>query len=410
MTTAAAGLPLMGFAPDWTQAAEFDRSDLTENEDFWERVRSDYILKPDYINLESGYYNIIPQPTLKATQAKMDMVNREGSYYMRTVQWENKDRVADAVGRLVGSSGKNVILTRNTTESLDLVIQGFPWKQGDEALFAVQDYGAMQNMFGLVSKRYGVKLNKVSVPNHPLDDEVIVKLYEDAITPKTKLLMVCHMINITGHILPVRKICDMAHKHGVQVMVDGAHCVAHFEFDLPELNCDYYGSSLHKWLAAPLGTGMLYVKDEHIDNIWPLLAESKREAGDIHKLNHTGTHPVYHDLGIEAAMEYHLMLGGKRKEERLRFLQRYWSDQVREIEKIVLNTPEDRVRSCGIANVGIAGMKPATMAKRLMNEHQIWTVAIDYANVQGCRITPNVFTTTKELDTFVVALKDLAKG
>ena len=410
LSTAAAGLPLMGFAPEWANLPASNAPDMASNEDFWDKVRKDYILKPEYINLESGYYNIIPHPTLKAVQAKMDIVNREGSYYMRTVQWENKDRAADALGKLLGSSGKNVILTRNTTESLDLVIQGFPWKAGDEALFAIQDYGAMQDMFGMVAKRFDLKLNKVSVPNHPKDDEEIVKLYEDALTPNTKLLMICHMINITGHILPVRKICDMAHRHGVQVMVDGAHCVAHFEFDIMDLNCDYYGSSLHKWLAAPLGTGMLYVKDEHIDNIWPLLAESPREAGDIHKLNHTGTHPVYHDLGVEVAIEYHQMIGGKRKEERLRFLQRYWSDKVRDVENIVLNTPKDPERSCGIANVGIKGMKPATMAKRLMDEHKIWTVAIDYANVQGCRITPNVFTTTKELDAFVVALKDLARA
>lgn len=410
MTTAAAGIPLMGFAPDWAIEPHFEPSNLAENEAFWEQVRKDYILKPDYINLESGYYNIIPQPTLKAVQAKMDLVNIEGSYYMRTVQWENKDRMAHSVAELLGTTGKNVVLTRNTTESLDLVIQGFPWQEGDEAVFALQDYGAMKDMFQLVSDRYGVKLNTVSVPNHPKDDDELVRLYEEALTPNAKLLMICHMINITGHILPVRKICDMAHKHGVQVLVDGAHCVAHFEYNIPDLHCDYYGSSLHKWLAAPLGTGMLYVADEHIDTLWPLLAESPREPGDIHRLNHTGTHPVYHDLGVEAAIEYYNMLEGKRKEDRLRFLQRYWSDQVRNVDGIVLNTPEDPERSCGIANVGIEGMKPATMAKRLLDEYGIWTVAIDYANVQGCRITPNVFTTTKELDSFVAALKDLAKG
>ena len=387
---------------------DLGQKDLTENEDFWAKVRKDYLLKPDYINLESGYYNIIPQPTLKSLQKHIEMVNYEGSYYMRTVQWDNKDRMAGKLATLMGCDPGNVIITRNTTESLDMIIEGFPWKAGDEAVFAIQDYGAMKDMFAQAAERYNIVLKTVSVPNHPKSDDEIVSLYESAITPKTKLLMVCHMINITGHILPIRKICDMAHSRGVQVMVDGAHCVGHFEFDIKDLDCDYYGASLHKWLAVPLGTGLLYVKDDHIDHIWPVFAESKREPGDISRLNHTGTHPVYHDLTIADAIDYYHMLGGKRKEDRLRYLQRYWSDQVREHPGIVVNTPIEPQRSCGIANVGIPTMKPAEMAKKLLEDYKVFTVAIDYANVQGCRITPNVFTTTQELDTFVAALKEMA--
>ena len=200
----------------------------------------------------------------------------------------------------------------------------------------------------------------------------------------------------------------MAHSKGVQVMVDGAHCIGHFEFDINDLECDYYGSSLHKWMAVPLGTGLLYVKDEHIDTLWPLLAEHHREPGDIGRLNHTGTIPVYHDLSIEDAIDYYNMLGPARKEARLRYLQEYWTSKVRDHENIVVNTPVESHRACGIANVGIRGIKPKDLEKRLMNEYNIFTVAIDYANVKGCRITPNVFTTTEELDTFVNALKEMA--
>jgi selenocysteine lyase/cysteine desulfurase len=282
------------------------------------------------------------------------------------------------------------------------------WQQGDEAIFAKQDYGAMKNMFVQVAKRYGIINKIVSVPNHPESDDEILKLYANDIGPNTKLLMVCHMINITGQILPIKKICDMAHEKGVQVMVDGAHCVGHFEFNIEELNCDYYGSSLHKWLAVPLGAGMLYVKDQHIDNLWPIFAEAKREPGDISRLNHIGTHPVQNDLTIENAIDYYNMLGGARKEARLRFLQEYWTSKVRQHPNIIVNTPKDSTRACGIANVGIKGMKPAVLAERLLKEYKIFTVAIDYANVQGCRITPNVFTLVKELDVFVNALKELA--
>ena len=381
---------------------------LSTTEDFWLKVRQDYKLKPDYINLESGYYNTIPTPTLNALQEHIKMVNYEGSYYMRTVQWKNKKRMAQKLAEVVGCNSKNVIITRNTTESLDLVIKGFPWKKGDEAIFAKQDYGAMKNMFAQVSKRYGVVNTIVSVPNHPASDEEIVKLYANAITPSTKLLMVCHMINITGHILPIKKICQMAHSKGVQVMVDGAHCVGHFKFNIEDLECDYYGSSLHKWLAVPLGTGMLYVNDKHIDTLWPIFAEFNREPGDISRLNHTGTHPVYHDLSIENAIDYYNMLGGERKEARLRYLKEYWVSQVRNHPNINVNTPIETHKSCGIANVGIKSIKPSELAKRLMDEYNIFTVAIDYANVKGCRITPNVFTLTKELDVFINALKEMA--
>lgn len=381
---------------------------LSCEEEFWKKVRADYELKPEYINLESGYYNIIPQPTLNALVQHIKMVNREGSYYMRTVQWDNKRRVSDKVAQVIGSTAKNVIITRNTTESLDMVIKGMDWQEGDEAVYAMQDYGAMKVMFEQVSRRFGTVNKVISVPNHPMSDEELVQLYADAITPRTKLLMVCHMINITGHILPIKKICRMAHAKGVQVMVDGAHCVGHFEFDIKELECDYYGSSLHKWLAVPLGTGLLYVDDKHIDTLWPLMAEHNREPGDISRLNHTGTIPVYHDLSIENAIEYYNMLGGERKEKRLRYLQEYWTSKVREVENIVVNTPVQSHRACGIANVGIKTIKPADLARRLMEEYKIFTVAIDYANVQGCRITPNVFTTIEELDAFVTALKEMA--
>jgi selenocysteine lyase/cysteine desulfurase len=266
----------------------------------------------------------------------------------------------------------------------------------------------MRMHFNQVSKRYGVVCREVSVPNHPESDEELVDLYEAQITSRTRLLMICHMINITGQILPVRKICDMAHRHGVEVLVDGAHCIGHIPVDINTLNCDYYGSSLHKWLSTPLGAGMLYVREEHIPKIWPLLAEHHREPGDISRLNHTGTHPVHTDLAIDNAMDYLEMIGLDRKTGRLRYLQRYWSDRVRNVPNILVNTPGDPTRSCGIANVGISGMKPSQLADTLLDEFGIFTVAIDYANVQGCRITPNVFTTTGELDRFVSALETLA--
>ena len=410
VSLAAVGLPFIrtSFSTSLNTLKHLSPNQIAIEENFWLQVRKDYSLKPDYINLESGYYNIIPNPTLNHMIDHARMVNYEGSYYMRTVQWDQKNAMAAKLAKVVGTSAKNLIITRNTTESLDMVIKGMNWKKGDEAVYAKQDYGAMKMMFEQVSRRYGTKNIIVSVPNHPTSDEEIVRIYQNAITSRTKLLMVCHMVNITGQILPIKKICQMAHKKGVQVMVDGAHCVGHFQFKIDDLECDYYGSSLHKWLAVPLGTGMLYVRDKHIDNLWPVFAEHQREPGDIARLNHVGTHPVYHDLSIENAIEYYAMLGAERKEARLRYLQEYWSSKVRTHPNIVVNTPKESFRACGIANVGLKNLKPHELAKQLMDRYQIFTVAIDYANVQGCRISPNVFTTTQELDVFVKALQELA--
>ena len=378
------------------------------DEELWTTVRSHYTLKDDYINLESGYYSIIPNPVLEHFIKHVKHVNIEGSYYMRNDLNKNKDRVITELAKLVGSTSDQIGITRNATESLDLVISGFQWERGDEAIYAKQDYGTMKEMFEQISSRYGVKTKIVSVPNHPKNDEEIVSIYESQITDKTKLIMICHMINITGQILPVKKICEMAHSYGVEVMVDGAHCVGHFDFSIDEFNCDYYGSSLHKWLATPLGAGLLYVNKNNTHKIWPLLANGNTNKKDIKRLNHIGTHPVHTDLAISNSIDYTNWIGMKKKEKRLRYLQRYWSDKLRTIENVIVNTPKDLNRSCGIGNVGLSNMSPSQMSNVLFEKYKIFTVAIDYANVKGCRISPNIFTTTNELDQFISAVKEMA--
>lgn len=382
---------------------------LSDN-DYWKLIRSQYDLHPDFINLESGYYNIIPKPTLKKQIEHIKRVNLEGSFYMRKSRFKDKSTITSELANFVGCDSKNLVVTRNTTESLDLIISGFPWKSGDEAIYASQDYGAMQDMFEQIGKRHGVVLKKVSVPNHPKNDTELISLYESQITSKTRLIMISHMVNITGQILPVKKICDMAHSHGVEVLVDGAHCVGHFNFKIDSLNCDYYGSSLHKWLATPLGAGLLYVNNKHIPKIWPLIADHEKDPNKIQRLSHTGTHPVSTDLTIIDAIEYLNSIGIKKKESRLRFLKTYWQNALKDESNIVINTPFDPQRSCGIGNVGLKNMKPETLAKRLYKEFGIFTVAIDYANVKGCRITPNIFTSENELDTFINAMKSLARS
>jgi selenocysteine lyase/cysteine desulfurase len=411
-TLGALSVSSLGSASELTKIKSVSHSlpKTRSDEELWATIRSHYTLKDDYINLESGYYSIIPNPVLEHFIKHVRPVNIEGSYYMRNDLKKNKDRVISELADLVGSTSDQIAITRNTTESLDLVISGFQWKKGDEAIYAKQDYGSMKEMFEQISSRYGVKNKIVSVPNHPKNDQEIVSIYENQITDKTKLIMVCHMINITGQILPIKKICEMAHSYGVEVMVDGAHCVGHFDFSIDDFNCDYYGSSLHKWLATPLGAGLLYVNRNNTHKIWPLLANGNTNKNDIKRLNHIGTHPVHTDLAISNSIDYTNWIGMKKKEKRMRYLQRYWSDKLRSIENVIVNTPEDLNRSCGIGNVGLSNMSPSAMSKVLFEKYKIFTVAIDYANVKGCRISPNIFTTTNELDQFIIAVQEMANS
>ncbi len=406
-TAAIASTPIFQSLEYWLKTVQhLTPEEVAQDEKFWLGIRSGYRVKPDYINLENGFYCLIPEETLEKYIQHIREVNYQGSWYMRTVNLDNKGAMASKLASLINANDDEVIITRNTTESLDTIIGGFPWKEGDEAVMADQDYGAMLQMFKQVAGRFGVVNKRVSIPNHPKSDSEIVELYANAITPKTKLMMVCHMVNITGHILPIRKICDMAHGKGVEVMVDGAHCTGHIPVDVKALDCDYYGSSLHKWLSVPLGSGLLYVRKNKIAQIWPRFGDG-RPADDIRRLNHTGTHPVATDLAVGNALEYMDKIGLENKTARLRYLQNYWTDQVRSLPHIEINTPKERHRSCGIANVGIKGMEPHDMAKTLLDKYRIWTVAINGAGVHGCRICPNIFTTLKELDVFVAALKEM---
>jgi len=408
MTLSTPFLSYKGF--DQSEDIDYSQRKSLSEENFWKSIRKDYLLKKDYVNLENGYYCFIPQPTLNKYLEHVKRINFEGSYYMRNQLDLDKRKTAERLSNLVNCDKDELAITRNTTESLDLIISGFPWKKNDEAIFAMQDYGSMQEMFKLTAKRRGIVNKIISVPNHPKNDEEIVSLYEQQITKKTKLIMVSHMINITGQILPVKKICEMAHSYNIDVLVDGAHCVGHIDVDIKDLNCDYYGSSLHKWLSAPLGTGLLFVKKEKISKIEPILAGHVHQRDNIMRLNHIGTHPVHSDLAINDAIDYLESIGIERKQNRLRYIQRYWSDKLRFKNNIIINTPTEIQRSCGIANIGVKNKTPDELSKILFNEYSIFTVAIDYANVKGCRITPNIYTNEEELDYFVESIIKIASN
>jgi selenocysteine lyase/cysteine desulfurase len=411
-TSAVTGLGLLLGDRVWARFAEFTPEQIAQDDAFWTAIRAKYRLKPDYINLESGYYSMQATPVLEAFIAKAREINYEASFYLRGPQVPDKAAARDKLAALAGCSPAELCITRNTTESIATVVSGINWKAGDEAVQAEQDYGHMLAQFRLTARRYGSVNKLVNVPLDPRDDDEIVRLYASAITPRTRLLMVSHMVNVTGQILPVRKIADMAHARNVEVLVDGAHAFAHFDFRIPELGVDYYAASLHKWLGCPLGTGILYVRRDKIPALWPIYGDWRMtDDTDIMKLNHTGTHPVHTDLAIENAIAFHNLIGIARKEARLRYLQNYWTSKVRQMPNVILNTPADPQRSCAIANVAVKGVTPADLSKTLLDKYRIWTNAVDSdsAGVHGVRVTPHVFILPRELDVLVKAIGEIAR-
>jgi selenocysteine lyase/cysteine desulfurase len=376
-------------------------------EDFWAEIRRVYPTHP-YINLENGYSSPQPAPVFEAFQKHQAAINNGLSYYMRRKRAGDYPAVKAQLAQLAGCPPEEIVITRNTTESLGTVIHGIDLEPGAEAVMCDQDYGTMLEQFRQQSRRRGLKCVEIQVPLHPKSDEEVVETYARAFTPRTKLLLVSHMINITGQILPVRKIAQMAHARGVAVIVDAAHSFAHVSFTMADLDGDYLGASLHKWLCTPLGAGLLHIRKDKIKSVWPLFGDTSVPDDDIRKLERIGTHPSWTVLAIGDAIRFHNMVGGARKEARLRYLREYWTERVRDIPKVYLNTPSG-ARACGIGNVGITGMTPGALADALFDTYGIYTVAIDTAPVKGVRITPHLYTTPAELDALVKALGALAR-
>jgi selenocysteine lyase/cysteine desulfurase len=382
-------------------------AEAAADEAFWAEIRTVFPVPADYVNLENGYSSPQPAATFEAFQRHQAAINGGLSFYMRRRKDGDLAAVKRQLADLAGCPADEIVITRNTTESLGTVIHGLDLAPGDEAVMCNQDYGSMLEQFRQQSRRRGLRCVEVDLPLRPADDEEVVEVYARAITPRTRLLLVSHMVNITGQILPVRKIADMAHARGVEVIVDAAHSFAHVVYAVPDLGGDYLGASLHKWLCAPLGAGLLHVRKEKIAKVWPLLGETSVPSDDIRKFERIGTHPSWTVLAIADAIRFHRMIGGERKEARLRFLQQYWTDRVRDVPKIYLNTPGG-TRACGIANVGLTGLTPAALAGALFDRFRIYTVAIDTGPVKGTRVTPHLYTTAAELDRLVQALRTLA--
>ncbi|MDQ8203767.1 aminotransferase class V-fold PLP-dependent enzyme [Pelagicoccus sp. SDUM812003] len=419
--TAAIAGAASAVATPWARAktsggiGDYDRggreaAELAQDEAFWMRVRRDFAPAPDFINLEYGYFCPAALPVLEAVEENGRMINARASYFMRREMRDELEETRSALAALAGVSSDEICLTRNTTESMNIVIQGLDYEKGDEIVYSDQDYGSMVQALKQKSEREGIALKQVAIPLHPKNDEEIVSAFEDAITSRTRLLHVTHFINLSGQVLPVRKICDMAHARGVEVLVDSAHGFAHVDYRIPDFDCDYLGTSLHKWLCSPVGMGMLYVRKDRIPHVWGLMGDVAREDGDIRKLERLGTRPYNHHIGMREAIRYHDAIGGEAKMQRLRYLNQYWTRRYRDHERVFLNTPDDPSRHGAIANVGIRGVDPGDLGDFLFDRYNILTAPIpNHPVVKGVRITPGLPTPLRHLDHLVAALDDAAQ-
>lgn len=379
------------------------------DEDFWFTIQNAFTVTRGIVNLNNG--GVSPSPRL-VTEALVRYVWQQEdatAYTMWQLLEPQSETIRTGLAELFGCDREEIAITRNASESLEILLMGMTFKSGDEILTTTQDYPRMLTTLRQREKREGLVLKLVKIPIPPKDLNEITAAFENAITDRTRLILMAHQVNITGQITPVKAVCEMARAKGIETIVDGAHSFAQFDFKQRDLGCDYFGTSLHKWLYAPKGTGMLYVKRDKIEKIWPLMAAESKQASDIRKFEEIGTHSAAPKLAIGEALLFHNGIGGKRKEARLRYLSRYWMNRLKDVPKIRFNTSFDPNQSCAIANVNIEGTEPGAVGSYLFAQHKIFTTPIVHDEFHGIRITPNVYTTLGELDRFCAVMEVIAQ-
>jgi selenocysteine lyase/cysteine desulfurase len=386
----------------------FDAS--IENEDFWGWVRQNYTISANLINLNNGGVSPQPKVVQDAHIRNYQFSNEAPSYYMWRILNEQREGLRHKLAGLCGVMPEEIAINRNTTEGLCNIIFGLNLKKGDEVVLSTFDYPNMVNAWKQREKRDNIKLVWIHIPQPAEDDATIVKLYESAITSKTKIVHITHLINWTGNIVPCKAIADMAHKKGCEVIVDGAHSFAHIDYKIEDTGADYFATSLHKWLGAPFGSGLLYIKKDKIKNVWPLLSSAEPEADDIKKFENLGTRSFASEMAIGTAIDFHNIIGAKRKEARLRFLKDHWTEKAVKLPKANIFTSLKPKYSCAIAGIGFEGWQAQQIEATLFGKYKIHSGSVILENVNGIRVSPNVYTNIQDLDFLVKGLTEISQS
>ena len=375
------------------------------DEEFWHLVKQAYTVSPSILNLNNG--GVAPQPRVvqEAVERYNRLSNEAPSYYMWRILDQGREPLRRKLASIAGCDAEEIAIDRNSSEALETVIFGLRLNRGDEVVISKYAYPNMINAWKQRELRDGVVLKWVDLQLPSEDKQSLIDAFSAAISSKTKLVHITHVINWNGQVMPVSEIAEAAHASGAEVLVDGAHSFAHLDFTIPDLGCDYFGTSLHKWLSAPFGSGMLYVKKDKIANLFPLFAAPEPESDDIRKFEHLGTRSFAIEQAIGQAADFHAMIGAQRKTKRLHFLKNYWVDRVTGMTGVEIQTPHSPEYSGAIAILAIEGSDPSDVGRYLFRDHKIHTTTIKWEETNGVRITPNVYTVTKDLDRLVEAVR-----
>lgn len=378
------------------------------DEELWARMAQAYTVSPNILNLNNG--GVSPQP--KVVQDAVDryyhLSNEAPTYYMWQILDKGREPLRRKLADLAGVSADELAINRNTTEALGTFTWGIDMKRGDEIVMTKQDYPNMIHAWKQRELREGVKINWINL-DLPIDnDDVVLKAYINATTPKTKIWHITHLMTWTGQILPAAKLCAEARKRGIISIVDAAHSFAHLDYKISDFNCDYFGTSLHKWLCAPFGTGLMYIRRENIAKTWPLFPNDKPQSDDIRKFEALGTRSFAPEQAIGQAIDFHNAIGGRRKQERLHYLKKYWCEAVVQNPKVKIHISLKPEYSCALGTFSIEGQKPGDIVSTLWDKYQVHTTGIVWENVSAVRVTPHVYTTTKDLDRFIDAVAKVA--
>ncbi|HZW11226.1 MAG TPA: aminotransferase class V-fold PLP-dependent enzyme [Phycisphaerales bacterium] len=379
--------------------------EIARDEDFWRFAQQAFTVDRSMVNLNNGGVSPSPRWVQEAMKDHLDLANKSPAYYLWQVQEPRKEVARTRLAGAWGVDPEEIAITRNASESLQICQLGLGLAPGDEVLCCTQDYPRMITTFQQRARRDGIVLRQVKIPSPAEDTAKILAIYRDSITERTRLLLVSHVINITGQVMPVREIVALARERGVPTVVDGAHSFAHLDFKLPDLGCDYFGTSLHKWLFAPHGTGMLYVRRDRIPGLWPMMAAAQTQDADIRKFEEIGTHPAANHLAIAEALTFHESLGAARKQARMIYLRERWMERLYASGRARLHTSRKPGCAAGIGTVQLEGLDTAELGAWLWEKHRILVVAIKHAEFEGLRISPSVYSTLEEVDRFCGAVE-----
>ena len=394
-----------------TKIKDSSPTEIAQDEDFWFYVQQAFDCDRSIINLNNGGVHPSPKIVMDAVHRYLDFANGAPVYNSWQVLRPRKELIRKKLADTFGCSPEEIAITRNVTEAMQIALLGLELKPGDELLTTTHDYPSMKNALLQREKKEGVKVKMFPFRYPPKNIKELADAFKKNITPRTKLIEVCHITNLTGQIFPIREICQMARKRGIEVVIDGAHAFGHFDFKQKDLDCDIYGANLHKWMMAPIGTGFLYVKKEKIKKIWPLFPAPDPLSDDIRKFENIGTHPDYLELAIGEALAFHHGIGGKRKEERMRYLRNYWAKALEKLPGVKILTSYDPEQSCGIGTFTVENMDLSKLIQVLFKKHKIYIISVgvpsfelDGEKITGIRVTPSIYTTLRELDVFIEAV------